>query len=114
MAYRPFTVISPQGKPSIEITAFRDNYFQRLKLLQFSLVSPEHDQTLHRRISRKAEITKTGKRVASRDGNVSRVGKSSKDSNSRPKTSRGKPHPSPDEFFDYVVPSPDSKSCVFP
>lgn len=25
---------------------------------------------------------------------------------SRPKTSRGKSHPSPDEFFDYVVPSP--------
>jgi hypothetical protein len=24
----------------------------------------------------------------------------------RPKTSRGKAHPSPDEFFDYVVPSP--------
>jgi hypothetical protein len=25
----------------------------------------------------------------------------------RPKTSRGKAHPSPDEFFDYVVPSPE-------
>ena len=25
---------------------------------------------------------------------------------SRPKTSRGKAHPSPDEYFDYVVPSP--------
>jgi len=24
----------------------------------------------------------------------------------RPKTSRGKAHPSPDEFFDYVIPSP--------
>lgn len=26
----------------------------------------------------------------------------------RPKTGRGKAHPSPDEFFDYVVPSPDT------
>lgn len=26
--------------------------------------------------------------------------------NGRPKTSRGKAHPSPDEYFDYVVPSP--------
>jgi len=26
--------------------------------------------------------------------------------NSRPKTSRGKSHPSPDEFFDYIIPSP--------
>eukprot|EP00597_Dinobryon_sp_UTEXLB2267_P008718 CAMPEP_0170093144 /NCGR_PEP_ID=MMETSP0019_2-20121128/26307_1 /TAXON_ID=98059 /ORGANISM="Dinobryon sp., Strain UTEXLB2267" /LENGTH=174 /DNA_ID=CAMNT_0010313871 /DNA_START=1 /DNA_END=525 /DNA_ORIENTATION=- len=26
--------------------------------------------------------------------------------NLRPTTSRGKPHPSPNEFFDYVVPSP--------
>jgi hypothetical protein len=25
----------------------------------------------------------------------------------RPKTSRGKAHPSPDEFYDYVVPSPE-------
>jgi len=29
---------------------------------------------------------------------------------SRPKTSRGKAHPSPDEFFDYVVPSPEKGS----
>eukprot|EP01038_Epipyxis_sp_PR26KG_P005112 gene5112-7123_t len=27
----------------------------------------------------------------------------------RPKTSRGKAHPSPDEFFDYIIPSPDVK-----
>lgn len=27
----------------------------------------------------------------------------------RPKTSRGKAHPSPDEFFDYVVPSPQQE-----
>jgi hypothetical protein len=26
----------------------------------------------------------------------------------RPKTGRGKAHPTPDDFFDYVVPSPDS------
>lgn len=30
------------------------------------------------------------------------------DSNDRPKTSRGKSHPSPDEFFNYIVPSPES------
>jgi len=29
-------------------------------------------------------------------------------SSSRPKTSRGKSHPSPDEFYNYVVPSPDT------
>lgn len=29
---------------------------------------------------------------------------------SRPKTGRGKSHPSPDEFFDYVVPSPEQKA----
>jgi hypothetical protein len=29
--------------------------------------------------------------------------------NSRPKTSRGVSHPSPDEFFDYIVPSPPLK-----
>jgi hypothetical protein len=28
----------------------------------------------------------------------------------RPKTSRGKSHPSPDEFYNYVVPSPQSSS----
>lgn len=30
----------------------------------------------------------------------------------RPTTSRGKPHPSPNEFFDYVVPSPVCKSTM--
>eukprot|EP01033_Poteriospumella_lacustris_P006554 gene6553-4725_t len=30
------------------------------------------------------------------------------DSSDRPKTSRGKSHPSPDEFFNYIVPSPES------
>lgn len=29
-------------------------------------------------------------------------------SSSRPKTSRGRSHPSPDEFYNYVVPSPDT------
>jgi hypothetical protein len=29
----------------------------------------------------------------------------------RPKTSRGKSHPSPDEFFDYVIPSPGSNNA---
>lgn len=32
----------------------------------------------------------------------------SSSSSSRPKTSRGKSHPSPDEFYNYVVPSPDT------
>jgi hypothetical protein len=31
---------------------------------------------------------------------------------SRPKTSRGKHNPSPDEFFDYVIPSPDTKKLT--
>ena len=30
----------------------------------------------------------------------------------RPKTSRGKPHPSPDDFFDYVVPSPNGHNVL--
>lgn len=30
----------------------------------------------------------------------------------RPKTSRGKAHPSPEEFFDYVIPSPDRKLSI--
>lgn len=30
----------------------------------------------------------------------------------RPKTSRGKPVPSPDEFFDYVIPSPTHDTSV--
>lgn len=30
------------------------------------------------------------------------------DSSSRPKTSRGISHPSPDDFYNYVVPSPDT------
>jgi len=30
---------------------------------------------------------------------------------SRPTTSRGKAHPSPDEFFDYVIPSPVKASA---
>jgi hypothetical protein len=33
---------------------------------------------------------------------------------SRPKTSRGKSHPSPDEFFDYVVPSPPPVKHISP
>ena len=40
-----------------------------------------------------------------RDGNNSRFSSTRGD---RPKTSRGKPHPSPDDFFNYVVPSPAS------
>ncbi len=30
----------------------------------------------------------------------------------RPKTSRGKAHPSPEEFFDYVIPSPERKLSI--
>ena len=42
------------------------------------------------------------------DGDLDRERPSSA-SYSRPKTSRGTSHPSPDDFFDYVIPSPVSK-----
>ena len=103
------------GQPTATVSSLRET-FQDLSCkinskkdhTSNSLARPQTSYQKHRKNSNSNSIPSEDKdtELQQQDGDNSRFSPTRGDH--RPKTSRGKPHPSPDDFFNYVVPSPAS------
>jgi hypothetical protein len=106
------------GQPTVSFVELKrtfHGYINQMKENSEQLQDMLSSNTNTESFTNQKEKTSVNEVVSTQDNGTwkGRSGSTASTISGRPTTSRGKPHPSPNEFFDYVVPSPVCKSSKF-